>query len=497
MSGTEADQQRQALIEGFINMSDMQALREDQEGRIFTRGGNPAAGSAGPTDLDANDYGKDYVEMDDDLTAAGGGGGRKGKLGAGEMKENMNVYKGAFHVFKANVGTGVFMLPTFYIDAGYVVSVLLALGIGTIVIDCTHFLLNTKLAINRRDITTYSQVCRFIFGTPMEWLLFVALALTQFGFCLMYSQLASGTMDQLVHFEGSNYLWVSLVCIICFPMTCFSDNLSLLAIASVTATISVIYALVCCLIESCIKLGGNGISPTVSAAGRDIPIGWFNNLANNMMVLEGIGIILPVHESCTQKRLVPRMVTCVLVVVVTWYLLFGLTGYLAYGTELKTSLVAALDNSGFAKSIRVFFIINIIGSYPVQFQSAMQLIDKIAGCTPRSWLGLGIRLLINLIIWGLSMGLGADAVNVVVAFIGALPSTCIVLIIPSMLVLQTQYALEHPDEDRTSGHYLKMMFTGNGKCFSFQRIRAFTYLVIAILIMVIGTYSIVVKDLIG
>lgn len=412
---------------------------------------------------------------------------------AGALRENANIWKSAFHIFKANVGTGVFMLPTFYPDAGYIMAPILSILISLAVIDSTELLLRAKLIVNRKDAITYAELVRYVNGPAMQWFLIAALCVSQFGFCLMYSQLGSATMDELVGpFHGSNYVWVTMVFLFGFASTCFSDNLSLLAIASIIATLAVSYSLICCFVQSCMtisKLGG-GVHKTTTTVGKDIPIGWFNNLANNMMVLEGIAIVLPVHEACTQKPLVPRMVAVVLLIVVLWYLLFGLTGYLAYGAEITKSLVSAMEMSPWGTSIRVFFIVNLVFTYPLQFQSAIQLIDQKLGCKPRSWRGILSRLLANLIIWGLAMGLGADAVNTVVSFIGALPATLMVFIFPAFLTLQVEYSVDHPDESRMKWSYWKRTIVGN-PCMTLPRLRAFVYIVVAILIMVIGTFSIV------
>jgi solute carrier family 36 (proton-coupled amino acid transporter) len=465
------ERHRKALIEGFVNMSEA----DDADGKLLFKGEDENGGIA---------VGSDYVEVDGDDLPDGG------RPVAGELKENTNIFKSAFHIFKANVGTGVFLLPTFYPDAGYVVSVILAILIGMAVIDCTRLLLDVKVTINRRDVTTYSQVCRYVCGAGLAWFLFVAMCLTQFGFCLMYSQLFGETMDELATFNGSKYLWVSLILVVGFPMTLFSDNLSLLAVASIVATIGVFYSLVCCLAETCKVLAHKGVHSSINPAGNRIPVGWFNNLANNMMVLEGIAIVLPVHAACTQKKLVPMMVTIVIAGVIIWYLLFGLTGYLAYGDAISVSLVSEMEHSPWGTSVRVLFLLNIIFTYPLQFMSAMQLIDQVVGCKPRSWIGIGIRLLINLIIWALAMAMPTSAVNIVVAFIGALPSACMVMIIPSLLSMHVDYAVSHPDEDRNTWQYWKKLFVAT-PCLTFRRVRCYTYLVVALLIMVIGTYSIV------
>lgn len=466
----EDEHHRSTLIEDFMSGAEVE--------------GDGDASHGDPSVPQNDQKAQEYLEIDDedDTTVV--------RLAAGELKENTNIYKSAFHVFKANVGTGVYLLPTFYPDAGYAVSVILTVLMGAAVIDCTRMLVDVKVTINRSDVTTYSQVCRYVCGAGLGWFLFVAMALAQFGFCLMYSQLFGDTMDDLVNFRGSKYLWVSVMLFLCFPMTCFSDNLSLLAIGSIIATVSVFYSLISCFATSLVQLNQDGVHPGCNVAGNRIPVGWFNNLANNMMVLEGIAIILPVHAACTKKRLVLKMATLVIIGVIAWYILFGLTGYLAYGNSMTTSLVAKVAHSPWGTSVRVCFMLNLIFTYPVQFMPAMQLIDQTVRCKPHSWIGIGLRLLINLVIWALAMGMPTSAVNTVVAFIGALPSVCMVMIIPSVLAMHVKYAVAYPDADRNTLQYWKKIFVAT-PCVTFKRIRCYVYLLVGVLIMVIGTYSII------
>ncbi|KEG08381.1 amino acid transporter [Trypanosoma grayi] len=411
---------------------------------------------------------------------------------AGAIRENTNIWKSAFHIFKANVGTGVFLLPTFYKDAGYVMGAILGAAIGACVVDASRLLLHTKLRINRPRVDTYSRICGYVLGRPMQWALFLALILTQFGFCLMYVQLTAGTMNEMVSFTGSEFIWMLAVFVIVYPLTCFSDNLSLLALASILAAVAVTFALVATLARSGVVIHTNhGISPFTNLVGTNLPIGWFNNLANNMMVLEGIAIVLPVHSACNQKQHFLLMLCLVLAIVVAFYLLYGLVGYLAYGSTITTSLVSSMPEDTLSIVIRVTFIINLVCTYPVQFQSAIQLIDQLASTRSRSWKGLLIRLVINAIITGLAMGIGSSTVDIVVSFIGALPATVMVLILPALLNLQLEYAVENPDEDRGTLAYWKKIFTQRPVC-SWLRFRCYLYIVLGVLIMGIGTYSIAI-----
>ncbi|RNF01890.1 solute carrier family 36 (proton-coupled amino acid transporter) [Trypanosoma rangeli] len=98
--------------------------------------------------------------------------------------ENANLPKCAFNVFKANVASGVFLLPTFYKDSGYIMSPIFSLLIGAIVVDCSRLLVRAKTKVNRGSVSDYAQLCDFVLGKPFRYILFVALLLTQYAFLL-------------------------------------------------------------------------------------------------------------------------------------------------------------------------------------------------------------------------------------------------------------------------------------------------------------------------
>ncbi|EKF30836.1 amino acid transporter, putative [Trypanosoma cruzi marinkellei] len=294
-------------------------------------------------------------------------------------------------------------------------------------------------------------------------------------------------------FPGTDYVWMTVMFALVLPVSFFSDNLSFLAIISIIATICVFFALISTAVLSFKTLHEKGVEPSTTAFGTSVPLGWFNNMANNMMMLEGIGVVLPVENSCKKKPRFSMLLTVVLYLVVGWYVLYGLTGYLAHGEVLKVSLVDALEVNPFSISLRAAFTVNVICTYPILFMPGILQLDSLLGWYPRSWKGILLRIVISLIIYGIAMGAGTGAVNIVVSLIGALPAVVMLILLPSLLSLCLETSVEEPDESRVTWGYWRHNLFGR-RC-TLIRLRVYFYLCLGIVIMVLGTLS-VVKSLV-
>lgn len=405
------------------------------------------------------------------------------------IRENANLYECAFNIFKANVASAVFLLPTFYKDAGYIMSPIIGFVIGAIVVDCSRLLVRAKTKIDRKNVVDYLNVCEFVLGKPFRYVLLVSLVLTQFGFCLLYVQLVADSMTKLVpRFSEDEKVWMTAVLALVLPVTFFSDNIAFLGIISIVATICVAFALITTFVLSLMRLNDKGVDPNTTLWGNSVPFGWFNNMANNMMMLEGIGVVLPVQAACTNKPRFTFMLTIVLYVVVLWYLFYGLTGYLAYGQNLKVSLIDEIPKGPLAIILRVAFTVNILSTYPVLFMPGVLQLDSFFGWQSRSWKGILLRIFVNLVIYALAMLAGSGAVHIVVSLIGALPAAVMLMLLPSLLSLCLEFSIEHADEPRSTWKFWRHNLFE--RPFTFIRGRSYIYFLLGITIMVFGTYSI-------
>ena len=57
-----------------------------------------------------------------------------------KKQRHTSVSKAAFHIFKGNVGVGIFLLPMVYNDAGYLGSPIVGSAVGLLVVDATLML---------------------------------------------------------------------------------------------------------------------------------------------------------------------------------------------------------------------------------------------------------------------------------------------------------------------------------------------------------------------
>ena len=85
-----------------------------------------------------------------------------------KKQRHTSVSKAAFHIFKGNVGVGIFLLPMVYNDAGYLGSPIIGSAVGLLVVDATLMLVRVKPLINNEKVTSYPDLVRYVFGKPLQ-----------------------------------------------------------------------------------------------------------------------------------------------------------------------------------------------------------------------------------------------------------------------------------------------------------------------------------------
>ncbi|RNE97581.1 amino acid transporter, partial [Trypanosoma conorhini] len=423
--------------------------------------------------------------------AGGGGdpneGDRRGATGSA------GLFKCAFNIFMGNVASGVFLLPNFYRYAGYVMSPIIGLVLGSIVVDCSRLLLRAKTMVNRGSVSDYLQLCGFVLGKPFQCVFLLALLLTQLGFCVVYLQLFGGTIARLAAtFPGAEYIWMTFMFVVVLPMTFFGHNSAFLLVISIISAVSMIFAMIVTMALALHMIRERGVEVTEQAWGNDIPFGWFTNAASTMMLLGGIAAVLPVENSCKKRPSFPRVLTLVLYSVVGLYLLYGLVVSLATGPELHVLMLAQfaeLAELPLYLAARMAYMLNILCSYPILFTPAVLQLDSLLGCRPRSSKGVLTRIAANLVVCAVAMGAGTGTVFFVAPLIGALPAAVILLLLPALLSLFVESSVEDPAEPRMTREYWRRSLFGR-RC-TLIRARAYVYLLLGALIMALGTLGVV------
>ena len=359
-----------------------------------------------------------------------------------------SMRKAAFHIFKGYVGVGIFLIPMFYRDAGYIVSPLLATAICLMVIDTTLMLLSAKYIIDRPEtVMSYPDVTQFVLGTKWRAAVNYMLVPLQLGFCLMYVQTAAGIFSQMMGFEGAYVACVVAQGLVLFPSTLLSRRLSLLAVGSMIATACVFAAIIATTYYIFDELHTAGVAPSTTPIGS---VRKYSLLcASQMVVMEGVGTVLPVENSLKpeSRKMFPTLLVSLLIAITCAYAIYGTAGYLAFGDRLTESTVSVPPTASIAAAgARLALAFNLLLSYPLQFTPAIQIIDRAFGCdiakpVHRDMRALGVRAAIGSVIPLVTLLLGPDALELVTAFLGATAASFIGFILPAILRLHLPVAM--------------------------------------------------------
>ncbi|KAH9581984.1 hypothetical protein LSM04_001980 [Trypanosoma melophagium] len=403
------------------------------------------------------------------------------------VETHNTLRRAAFHIFKGNVGAGVFLLPTYYQESGYGIGIIIFLLLGVMIIDCALALIHSKQMIDRSDIRTYPGVVEQVLGRTVMHFTKFSLIFTQFGFCVVYIQYASSMFAALFSIANMYQVFVFLSVVMVTPMTFFSHRMGALAYASMIAAIFVIIVLAGAVGEEIDSLKTNGIAAGALFAIPSMRILLF--ISGHMFSLEGIGIVLPVENSMSVEdrpkfcKLVKYTHACVVIL----YLLFGLLGYLAFGEILRTSVVLALP-PGVAKNIlQVLLGLSLIFGYPIQYVPAIQLVDRALGSSVQKEREKAyiIRIVLNVFFGALASSIGADTINIFAGFLGAFTGVHLMVTIPAFLALLTERVEREDRENLTFSKYIKLIFTAPD---SIAEYRWYFYLLFAVFVWIGGTF---------
>lgn len=370
-------------------------------------------------------------------------------------RPQMPLIRAVYHIFKANVGAGVFLLPTYYQTSGYLLGALMVFVLGLIVVDCAVALIKVKQKLSDPSLTTYSAVVHFVLGSKVKTFVNVALIVTQFGFCTIYLQYTASVMSTMWMAESGNYWFLILSTAIVTPLTCLSHRMEKLAYASLLASVCILVALCSTLIVVLQSLLSNGISSGAYKIVFTPRILLF--VSGYLFSLEGVGIVLPI-ENClnsADQQLFPSFLRKILFFIIAVYFCFGALGYMAYGDSLTTSVVLSLPE-GKAKQITELLVaLSLILSYPVQYVPAIQLLDTAFNIeiksSPRS--AVFLRVCINSILATIAGIAGPQALNMMASFIGAFGGVHLMITIPALLSLFVDFAIDSKSSEKTVKKY--------------------------------------------
>ncbi|KAF2892776.1 hypothetical protein ILUMI_13393 [Ignelater luminosus] len=361
------------------------------------------------------------------------------------------------HLFKANVGSGIFAMGNAFKHAGFAVAPFCTIFIAIICIHSQHLLVNAstrmKNELHLEEFPDYAETVELIFATaPMELQQYSTsirsvvntfLCITQLGFCCVYFVFIATNINQVVeeHIYAINIHL--LITIIYFPilLTCMIKNLKYLTPFSAIANALLLF----------------GIIVTVYYATQDIPplsdlkpmaeVSQFPlYLGTTLFAFEGIGLVLPLynemlkpHRFCDTFGVLNVGMSCVVFLYVT----VGILSYLKYGEDIKGSVTLNLNQKDImAQCVKGAISVAILLTYPLQFYVPFSIIW---GLTEKHFgpfkFSTVIEVVARILVVTLTFVIAQvmPYLDIVISLVGSVSGAALALIFPSTCELVTYY----------------------------------------------------------
>lgn len=359
------------------------------------------------------------------------------------------------HLLKGNIGTGILAMPVAVKHSGIWTGLAGILIIGLIATHCMHVLVRCSHMLCKRTgavsmgyaevmetcLKTGPQSCRK-FAHVARHVVNGLLLFTQFGFCCVYIVFIATNIQQVISTFNTKELDLRVYeVIVTFTLMpyCLIRNLRTLAPFSSFANLVTLIGLI--IIFQYITRGLHDAAklPAFTTV-TEVPL----FIGTAMFAFEGISLVLPLENSVRNPQDFggwTGVLNLGMVIVSCLYTGMGFFGYLKFTDKVQGSITLNLPvDDWLYLSVKLMFAIAIFVSYGVQFYVPIKIMwpsVKRRLSSPRlKAYGESVFRIIFVIITA-AFALLIPHLDLLIALIGALASSCLAIILPAMIELLT------------------------------------------------------------
>ena len=371
------------------------------------------------------------------------------------VKHPTNFLETLMHLFKGNVGSGIFAMGDAFKNSGIVLGPVLLPILGLICVHSQHLLLNASLHVQDKlslkknpGFATTVELC-VATGSPrlqkfaplFRRLVNLFLCLTQFGFCCVYFVFISSNVKQIMDYYGYVYSVHLHMAVVLIPvlMSCLIRNLKYIAPLSTIANVVMLIGIAITLYYA--AQPPHFPSPVFFADISQLPL--FFGTA--LFAFEGIGLVLPLQNEMKNPKQFDStcgVLNTGMTFVTFLYALVGILSYLKYGDTIHGSVTLDLPNDDIlAQCVKAMISLGILFTFALQFYIPIDimfpLIRKYFGPLRRPVITeLVFRTAFVLITFTLAEII--PYLDLFITLVGAFSSTAVALIFPPILELITR-----------------------------------------------------------
>lgn len=356
------------------------------------------------------------------------------------------------HLFKGNVGSGIFALGDAFKNAGLILAPPLTIFLGVICVHAQHILIKCNEEVTRR-VGNDTNTCGFAgtvemcfatgplglrkYSTFMRKMVNIFLCITQLGFCCVYFVFISKNMKQVLDAHGIEMDVHQHMVVILIPimLSTWIRNLKYLVPVSSIANFLVI----------------SGYIATMYIMSHDVPsiyerryVADWNNLplffGTVIYSFEGITLVLPLKNEMKNPNNFNKplgVLNVGMVIVCFMFVAMGFLSYLKYGDTVAGSVTLNLTpGEVLPQCIKTAISLSILFTYALQFYVSIAIMwpSIVNRYGPFKWPVLAeiiFRSVICLITFILAEAV--PQLGLFISLVGAVSSTALALIFPPII----------------------------------------------------------------
>ncbi|XP_048515661.1 proton-coupled amino acid transporter 1 isoform X2 [Athalia rosae] len=358
------------------------------------------------------------------------------------------------HLFKGNVGAGMFALGDAYKNAGLVLAPPLTLILGIISVHAQHILLRCSEEMSRRlgdggeqhlGFASTVELCFATgplslrkFSSTMRLLVNLFLCTTQLGFCCVYFVFISTNVKQVLDVHGVEWDVHLHMAIVLIPilLTTWIRNLKYLVPVSSLANLLMIGGYCCTIYMMSEDLPPIDKDRKYVASWNTLPL-FFGTVIYSF---EGISLVLPLKNEMKKPSNFDKplgVLNVGMVIVSIMFVSTGFLAYLKYGDNIQGSVTLNLDQTQIlSQCIQIAISVAILFTYALQFYVPIEIMWPTISerCGPFRWPGVA-EIIFRSALCGFTFIL-AEAIpqlGLFISLVGALSSTALALLFPPII----------------------------------------------------------------
>lgn len=355
------------------------------------------------------------------------------------------------HLFKGNVGSGIFALGDAFKNAGLLLAPPLTILLGIICVHAQHILIKCNEEVTRRvgndNATGFAGTVEMCFATGplglrkysnlMRKLVNIFLCVTQLGFCCVYFVFISTNMKQVLDAHGVEMDVHQHMAVVLIPimLSTWIRNLKYLVPVSSIANFLVI----------------SGYIATMYIMSHDVPsirerryVADWNNLplffGTVIYSFEGITLVLPLKNEMKNPNNFNKALGVLnvgMVIVTAMFVAIGFLSYLKYGDAVAGSVTLNLaKNEVLPQCIKTAISLSILLTYALQFYVPIAIMwpGIVSRFGPFKWPVLGEIIFRSAMCFvTFIMAEAIPQLGLFISLVGAVSSTALALVFPPII----------------------------------------------------------------